>query len=389
MEVLDYIPDYRIKATNVLVRIDIRNYIQLARTVIDDNEFQRRRVITSRLKKTLKSDIQKGCTIPPIVLGVRDNKVPGNFNFASFEDNDKVQEFFDNRDLIILDGLQRTFVFLELAQEDPDGEWLDRFIRCEVFIGMEKLGILYRMLTLNTGQTTMSTRHLLEILYFDYLDSDFSGIKLVLDKNDEAIDEPLNEFPFKELIEGYNSFINGREIPIQRADILQNIETINSLERTDDEKEGFKSFVVFFHKLINTLNEKNDFEFDGAEIAGSEYQLGSTPFGKSIPRIFGRSQAHTGLGAALRHLKKYRSISMDEIAENMIPEIHDVTDTSLYYLLKAFDYIRNKSKKVGNDQRSFFKYIFIALFDPESETHLNFESSVKRGRERIDEKMGV
>ena len=91
--------------------------------------------------------------------------------------------------MLILDGLQRTFVILDLHDDIKEGKvknfdtaiFLNQIIRAEIYIGLGKLGILYRMLTLNTGQTTMSTRHLMEILYLDYLDKDIDGIKNILE----------------------------------------------------------------------------------------------------------------------------------------------------------------------------------------------------------------
>ena len=83
---------------------------------------------------------------------------------------------FKPENLIILDGLQRTYTILELieelkSEEDNQEELskvLSNSIRIEVFLGINKIGILYRMLTLNTGQTPMSIRHQIEILYSDY-----------------------------------------------------------------------------------------------------------------------------------------------------------------------------------------------------------------------------
>lgn len=387
MKVLSYIPDFRIKAMNVMVEINILEYLRLAKVIIDKNEFQRKKVISSRLKTTLKKDIQKRCSIPPIILGVRDSQVPANFDFEKFNDNSSVKDFFFKNQLIILDGLQRTYVLLELFEDDPKGQWVNNIIRCEVFIGMEKLGILYRMLTLNTGQTTMSTRHLLEILYFDYQNSEIDGIKLVLDKDDSEIIDPYNEFRFKEIIEGYNSYIDGREVPIQRADILQNIETINSLERSDDEKDGFKVFLLTFHKLLLTFNKIYAFEFNPEEIQNTEFDINSSPFGRNVVQIFGKSQSLTGLGAALFHLKKYRDLTMEDVGRMLDSEEIEIIAESYQRLIKSFDFIRSKSNKVGNDQRFYFKQFYINLFDPHAESHLNMKLSVEQASIRIQERL--
>lgn len=388
IKILSYIPDFRIKASNVLIEITIKDYLSLADKIIDANEFQRKKVISSRLKTTLKQDIKSRCTIPPIVLGVRDDKLLPDFNFEDFHDDTVMQSFFDASSLIILDGLQRTYVMLELIAEDKSGNWLDRSIRCEVLVGLEKLGLLYRMLTLNTGQTTMSTRHLLEILYFDYLDSEIDGIKLLVDKDGDSITNPLKEFKFKDIIEGYNSFIEGREVPVERADILQNIETISSLEKTNDKKEGFKVFIVTYQYFLSKINSLVDFNFSATSMQDSEFSFDSAPFGKSLPSIFGKSQAMTGFGAAIHFIKKKRDFEVSKIVEDS-DKISNINNESIYYLLKLFDNIRNKSKKVGNDQRYFFKVFFLNLFDDKSETYLDFYESVKQAGIRVDEKIDM
>lgn len=42
------------------------------------------------------------------------------------------------------------------------------------------------MLTLNTGQTPMSTRHQLEMLYNDMKNTEIEGVKLISDTNGSA-----------------------------------------------------------------------------------------------------------------------------------------------------------------------------------------------------------
>ena len=44
-------------------------------------------------------------------------------------------------------------------------------------------------------------------------------------------------------------------------------------------------------------------------------------------------------------------------------------------LLKHLDEIRRKAKKIGNDQRLYFHYLFRKLFDPEKDSFLDFSKS--------------
>jgi hypothetical protein len=387
MRILGYIPDHRIKACNACIELTIKEYIDISKDIVDKNEFQRKKVISSVIKKTLKEDLKQKCTIPPIVLGIKDNKLPKDFSFETFANDEALIAHIKQKELIILDGLQRTYVLLELSEEDPGGDWINQVLRCEIYVGLEKLGILYRMLTLNTGQTTMSTRHLLEILYFDYLDASIEGIKLVLDKDGLKINDPLNEYKFKEVIEGYNSFIEGKEVPIERADILQNIETLNNLSKTSDQKEGFKAFLLLFNKLLRKLHDLNpSFHFGSEASQLAEYQISSNPFGKTTVDIFGKSQSLTGFGSALNFLKKNRNKTFNDISDDL-DKVTVSNENTLYILLKHFDYIRNKSKKVGNDQRYYFRIAFQVMFDPAQEANFDLSKAVEAAYVRLQERL--
>ena len=208
MKILSFIPDHRINAMSVLIEMSIRDYLAIAREIKDDNDYQRKKVIKSGIKDQLKSDLIIGCTIPPIVLGIKESSFEKKIDYKTFKDEGFIKREFDSRNVIILDGLQRTYVLIEiddeLKKDNNKKEILEKFqsqrIRCELYVGLSKLGILYRMLTLNTGQTTMSTRHLMEILYLDYLYIDFDGKKLIRDKEDRQVNPDLTEYKFKDII---------------------------------------------------------------------------------------------------------------------------------------------------------------------------------------------
>lgn len=401
IKILSFIPDHRIKATNVLIELSIGDYLSIANEIKDENDYQRKKVIKSGIKEQLKSDLLVGCTIPPIVLGIKESSLDSVIDYNTFNDAKFITKEFNNRNVIILDGLQRTYVLLEIYDElkknnDKSKElqrFLEQNIRCEIYVGLSKLGILYRMLTLNTGQTTMSTRHLMEILYLDYLQIDFGGKKLIRDKEDRQVKHDLTEYKFKEIIDGYYSYIEGKEVPLPRADILDNIQTLKELEQTDEQREDFKVFFEFYDILMKKIISLSDgYEYDSDDHSISEFMLTGQPFGKSALLFFKKSQALTGLGAALYFIKKHRDLRIDAVSK----EINNITISSskggheIFKLLnKQFDFIRSKSKKIGNDQRYFFKILFKALFDPESESYLILDKSqdiaFKRIRERLED----
>jgi hypothetical protein len=406
MEILSIIPDHRIKASNVLVTMTIEEYLKIARAIRDENDYQRKKVIKSGVKEQLKSDLLTGCTIPPIVLAIKESSLDQAINYIDFNDNDFIIQEFEKKNLIILDGLQRTYVIIEIDDDLKDHtepkeiekytSFLQQTIRCEVYVGLSKLGILYRMLTLNTGQTTMSSRHLMEILYLDYSDIDIDGKKLIRDKDDKLVKPDLTEFKFKDILDGYYSYIEGKEVPLPRADILDNIQTLQELEQTDEEKEDFKKFFEFYVKLVKQIVDLSDgYEFNSDDHEITEYSLSGPPFGKNALNFFKKSQALTGLGSALYFIKKQRGKSIDSV----VNELNKITlspkkdsKETFRLLNKYFDYIRSKSKKIGNDQRYFYKIFFRYLLDPESDSYLFFDEAqdmaYQRIRERLEETWG-
>lgn len=398
MKVYSFIPDHRIEASNVLVEMSIEAYISFSEFILSNNDYQRKKVIKSNLQETLRSDLLRGCTIPAIVLAVKKEEIVHGFNYEEFSDQKYITDIINKKEILILDGLQRTYVILDLYSDYKAGKlteadvqlFLKQTIRAELYVGLSKLGILYRMLTLNTGQTTMSTRHLMEILYLDYLNEDIDGIKLIRDIESAPVSTGTAEYKFQDVLDGYYSFIENTEIPLERADILNTVQTIKSLDKTNEEKDGFVEFIKTFRLILDKFDKLSDsFEYSEEEFSAHEYRLEGPPFGKNAIIMFKKSQCFTGFGAALHFLKFRRGLDFKNISEF----ISDIKITSgsgkeIFKIInKQFDYIRNRSKKVGNDQRFYFKVFFQQLLDPESESFTSFDGAVENAYRRVKEKI--
>lgn len=398
MKVLSFIPDHRIKATNVLIEISIADYLEFAKYILDNNDYQRKKVIKSNLQETLRVDLLRGCTIPPIVLAVKKEEIKEGFDYKTFSNSEYITTLIDKKEMLILDGLQRTFVILDLNEEILAGKiknfdtsvFLTQTIRAEIYIGLGKLGILYRMLTLNTGQTTMSTRHLMEILYLDYLDKDIDGIRLIRDTEAVPAKPDTTEYKFQDILDGYYSFIESTETPLERVDILNTFQTIKSLEKTEEEKEGFKNFMQTFKKVLDKFILLSDgFIFNEEDFKSQEFQLSGPPFGKDALNVFKKSQSLTGFGSALNFLKFKRGVDFAQIQELSDQLVLANTEGKEIFKVinKHFDYIRNRSKKVGNDQRYYFKIFYQSLFDKESEYFKAFDSAIEYAYKRVKERI--
>lgn len=384
MKIMSKIFDQRINSWNIYVESTFGEYLEFAKKIINNNELQRKRVKTSKtVYSLLKNDLQKGCIMPPLVLAFVKTDVVDTDNPNQDEMLKYINE--NSESVLILDGLQRTYTLIEAdmemvkKSEKEYREFLNNKLRLEIYVEINKFGILYRMLTLNTGQTPMSARHQLEMLYSDMLNTEFEGVKLVTDK-EGAADADENEFIFKNAIEGFNSYMNRNELPIDRQDILENVKMLENMSDENVSQDLFKEFLENYIKLFSALREITaDHVVTREEL--QEYEISESPFGKKVSKIFSTSQALTGFGAAIGKMKDLGIITSLNDITVLLPKLKEKNkDYSwLLDLLKKLDLIKISSKKIGNAQRMLFQYFFRELFNKESDSYLNLEDAVQNG----------
>ena len=164
MKIMSRIHDYRINSRNLYVETTFEEYLSFADKIIKNNELQRKRVKTSKsVYSLLKDDLKKGCVMPPLVLAVTRRNVVDADKISAEELLKYIKE--NTKDVLILDGMQRTYTLLdarsEMEKEDEKNihRFLNYSLRLEIYVEINRFCVLYRMLTLNTGQTPMSLRH--------------------------------------------------------------------------------------------------------------------------------------------------------------------------------------------------------------------------------------
>ena len=387
IKVLSVITDGRIKAKNVLLELTIDDYLKVGEKVTEKNEFQRRRVRnTSTVYSLLRTDLKKKCTIPPIVLSVS-AEVSNILKDREIEIGSDFAEFFNSDNIIILDGLQRTYSLIEVKNELKNDElalhdFLSQVIRVEVYVGLNKIGILYRMLTLNTGQTPMSMRHQIEILYSDYLDNNLGDSIHIYRHVEEKTNKKIGDFQFDDLIEGFNSYINRDASGIDRVQLLENIENLEKLSTENSDSNLFEDYVESYYAFLLKVDE----------ITGHwKYELeeedeGYIPnvFGRDIMHLFNRPQALSAFGAAIGLLKDRGQLSsISDIKEKIESLVFTgEVDTEMLKFLRFFDKIKNTAKKIGVEQREFLKIFFNLLFNESSLSYLDFGQTIQMAYDR-------
>lgn len=388
MQVMSKIHDHRINSLNLYVETTFKEYLSFAPQIITNNDLQRKRVRTSKtIYSLLKTDLERGCVIPPLVLAITNND---DINIDNIDGlGDVLLHYISDHpeDVLILDGLQRTFTLMdaetEMRQKSDEvyKSFLDYKLRLEIYLNINKFGVLYRMLTLNTGQTPMSARHQLEMLYSDMLNTEIDGLRLVAD-TDGSADATNNEFLFKNAVEGFHSYMNRNELPIDRQELLENIKMLENMANESVDNDLFKEFLESYVYIYNALRRiSGDHVISREEL--NESDISDSPFGRSVCKIFSTSQAFTGFGAAVGRMKDRNILTLNDIP-SIASELEKSYANGANYewiidMLLRFDNIKASSKKIGNAQRMFFQYFFRELLNKEGDSYLNLLDAVENG----------
>jgi soluble cytochrome b562 len=385
MKKLSELEDKRINSKNFLIEMTIQEYLQFAEVILKNNPFQRKR-IAKKVYSLLKDDLKKGCIIPPIVLALTNQAD----SFNGLNDDEILDFMVDKKEsIVVLDGLQRTYTIMDIVNEqENNNEFLEHSIRFELYVGINRIGILYRMLTLNTAQTPMSLRHQIEILYSNFSDSiSNNGDIELLKESDEKRAYNKNQYNFKDIVDGFNSYIERNELAITRDDILENLQSLEKLADENNEDDIFKDFLETFHALVCKLDEITK-HLDISVSSNEKLGIDSNDlFGKSSLKIFKKSQAITGFGAAIGTLKDFEIIAKISDINKTIDKIHTIEEPEEFIIAinKELLKIKNEAPKIGNAQRIFFKFFFRDLLNKENEdSYLQPIKAVKSAYHKYD-----
>ncbi len=388
MEILpSAIYDKKIQSYNIIMEMSLIDYYEFIKSSMLDNDFQRNKVRSSKtIYALLKQDLIAGCVIPPIVLAMNIDIAPEKRNDLEFVKKTIIE---NKKNIFILDGLQRTFTIQDICFDAEKGNIdklaLDNLVRIEIYLGLNKEGVLYRMLTLNTGQTPMNLRHQIEIIYSDLINAqNTSKFRLIKDTESENLNK-LGYYKFSDAIDSFTSFLENDYLQITREKLLSTIKSFDNLSKLRNETDifgdlmsAYTTFVDHVNKAINNRDIKSDISL------GNQENL----FGKDAYTIFNKSQPLTGFGAALSRLIELETYDNIKDLINNINDTDLVDEDNLYEgilnLLVELNEIRISSKKIGNSQRCFFYHFFRIYFDRQGDYFLSAIGSVKQARQAYD-----
>lgn len=398
VKILSRTEDRKIQTSNYLIELELNEYLEFAENIISNNEYQRKRVRSSMsIYSQLKEDLKYGCIIPPIVLAI-DSK-----DMSEEELNQSnIKELLKKS--LILDGLQRTFTIIdaynELIKEGRDTSlFLKGSLHAEVYGGINRFGLLYRMLTLNTGQTPMTLRHQIEILYSNY-DVNIPDIILIKEVEGRS-PRNIGEYRFQDIIDGFVSYLQSSYLPMTRSTILETIKTLETISSENVEEDLFKTFVQCYNSLLNRMNSMtsendtknmNDLLSEDDSLLLNAESVKTFLFAESIFSLMSKSQVMTGFGAGLSLLKQKNKISSISDISRLINSLEGGGDYAYDWFLelnKNLYIIKQNSSKIGNSQRMYFSEFFRLLFDESAGCFLNLYETSNTAMEVYTNKMGI
>lgn len=395
--------DKKIMGVNIGAEISIGEYLSFARDILDKNEFQRRKVkVAGKTYDLLGRDLLHGCVMPPIILAVTDayadelevlvaRAIKQGVNDPAWgQIQSVVKRAVAEKELLILDGLQRSLTMEGIdSSRDPTisaaekAAFRDHMIRVEIYVGLSKTGILYRMLTLNTGQTPMSFRHQLEILYYDYIDNSNlpDGIQVFKEVDDRRA-RGGGRYKYSDVVDLFYAFSTGTPMPFDKQALVGELREMRFLERYEFRKDSdeMRDLLVAYNKMVakicslagDWIYKSEDYETPVAR-----------PFASNIAALFARPQSMAGFGAECKRLLSTNQLQSINDLDATIDRLHfsSEVEASLVGLLTILDQTGLRAKRIGDAQRAYFQCAFRALLMPESETYADLSRSWLRGQE--------
>ena len=300
--------------------------------------------------------------------------------------------------------MQRTFTIIdaynELIKEGRDTSlFLKGSLHAEVYGGINRFGLLYRMLTLNTGQTPMTLRHQIEILYSNY-DVNIPDIILIKEVEGRS-PRNIGEYRFQDIIDGFVSYLQSSYLPMTRSTILETIKTLETISSENVEEDLFKTFVQCYNSLLNRMNSMtseddtknmNDLLSEDDSLLLNAESVKTFLFAESIFSLMSKSQVMTGFGAGLSLLKQKNKISSISDISRLINSLEGGGDYAYDWFLelnKNLYIIKQNSSKIGNSQRMYFSEFFRLLFDESAGCFLNLYETSNTAMEVYTNKMGI
>jgi hypothetical protein len=276
--------DDRLQSHCVTAKCTYRDFLRITAGAETNLDIQRTIIKGAKAYATLRSDLRRGCVLPPIVLAVTiqiPEPLDTFFTTPDFGMISTLLSAVSSADVYIIDGLQRTNAIRQTLAElegDQRERFLDRFIRLEIWLNIPFGAIAYRMLLLNAGQRPMSVKHQVEVLSSKLLDdlSSIASLEIFRVSEPRRRVQP-GQFSLAKLAQAFQAWLQGQPNLDLRNTVMEELLAESAIEvlghsvsdSTSDKltEDGFNRFVRWLVQLDFALGG------DGLQFLGNETVL--------------------------------------------------------------------------------------------------------------------
>jgi len=380
IRVVDILCDNKVNACSIGVELPIKTYLDLVRDYLNNLDIQRGKMLVKKkdIYRRLIDDLTKGTVIPPISLALsQDREILDKISKDKLKE-DKISlreierilnDLLSPGKLNILDGLQRTYCFLEVESElkkEHEPEKLEKFynskIRAEIWIHIYANGLLYKILVLNTGQVKMSLRHQIEILHTPLRDEIICIAKDTYKKDitfsTYKTQEPtkgVHKYKFANVVEAFTCFSTGNPNVEKTNIVVDELNKMNILEDLDKNNFEDKNINLFVRFLL--LLDEVLWKYYKEPIKDEEEKLSFT----SRDDLMNSAPFLSGFFAAIGESRKLKDLEAIEYAKTYFTNLlkKDEEDPlRLKIMSKILSAEKEKAKRWGAEQRDFFYKAF-------------------------------
>ena len=265
--------DDRLRSYCVTAKCTYRDFLWLTSGAEKNLEIQRSIIKGTKAYATLRSDLKRGCVLPPIVLAV--SVALTEDPQAALEGRHLTELSKDLSGLVsesvyVIDGLQRTNAIRQTVEELPDEErdgFLDRLVRVEMWLNIPFSAIAYRMLLLNAGQRPMSVKHQVEVLS-SKLVGDLSGIPQldIFRVQDARRRTQPGQFALAKIAQAFQAWLQGQPNLDLRNTVMEELLAESAIEvlgqtvpvgANKTNPDGFQRYVTWLVQLDVALGIEN------------------------------------------------------------------------------------------------------------------------------------
>jgi hypothetical protein len=233
LKILDYAYDEVIGSKCLMIKVDYEFILKKTIPLIRNFEHQREMLLANKYK-ILENNIKLGCIMQAFTLGIIDDNVPEILDEEYLMD--KIDYGF------IIDGMQRLNVIEKINNENPETLKNDKSIYLSIIITNSIDKLLYKMITLNTGQKPVSVKQQIERLTQNMYNFDEKTFDMV-SENESKDRKNINKLEKDDIVMAYLAFVTEST----------NIDIQKTIENKMDE--------LIINNIINSKINKRDYEF--------------------------------------------------------------------------------------------------------------------------------